>query len=283
MAIMIGSKKYLECLNIFIFGYSRFDVKKQGRKIFSMWPLLFIPILVIIILIYLLFRLPKNNGKTEELDLECFLTKRNEGVLISESENDEPGLLTCKKEELSKYISIALDKHVIEHGETPNHIFFILDKDDFDAITPEVLEVLRGKHIWIFIQNNCTSKTKNWLTRIGKVILFDPDYMETCGYSRLVLGIVPRFLSLISRNGDTNLNHIQQGIPDISTFSFSYPIDLHKTTASLIKHQKYLLKTYNDDCFQITNCENIVEYLPNPAKYVESETESFYVCFRGAL
>ena len=121
------------------------------------------------------------------------------------------------------------------------------------------------------------------MSKIGKVILFDPDHMETCGYPTLILGIIPRFLSLISKESNTNLDHIYQSIPEISTFSYSFPIDLHTSSASLLKHQKFLLKTYNDDYYQVTNCEDIVEYLPSPAKFVESETESFYICFRGVL
>lgn len=278
---MVASEKYKDCLNAFSYGYARFDVKMQGKKIFSILPFLFIPIFLILTILYILFRSRKKVEKIEEPHLECYLTKRNEGVLITEKEVHDT--LSSTKEEVPIYLNIALDRQVVEQGETPNHIFFLLDEDDFDVITSDVIELLKGKNIWILIENCCNKKTKNYLSKIGKVILFDHKYMESCGYPKLVLGIIPRFLSLISKEGNTNLDHIYQSIPEISTFSYSFPIDLHTSSASVLKHQKFLLKTYGDDYYQVTNSKDIARYLPSPAKFVESETESFYVCFRCAL
>ena len=215
MEVMVASQEYFDSLCAFSFGYARLDVKKHGKKIFSMFPLPFFPLffLPIIIAVLLWFLLDKDKEK------------HNEGVLISEE--DAPGLLNGKKEDLAKLLGIAIDKTVIEQGVTPNHIFFLLSKDDFDIFSDEVLETIADKQVWLFLEDSGQTKLMKKFERIGKVILFDPEYMQTCGYPKLILGIIPRFLSLVSRDGDTTLDHIFHGIPDKCTISFSFPTDGH--------------------------------------------------------
>jgi len=279
MEVMVASQEYFDSLCAFSFGYARLDVKKQGKKIFSMFPLPFFPLffLSIIIAVLLWFLLNKKKIK-EEIEIESYLTKRNEGILISEE--DAPGLLNGKKEDLAKLLGIAIDKTVIEQGVTPNHVFFLLNKDDFDIFSDEVLETIADKQVWLFLEDSGQAKLMKKFERIGKVILFDSEYMQTCGYPKLILGIIPRFLSLISRDSNTTLDHIFHGIPDKCTISFSFPTDVHSSLASVLKHQKYFCANHNDSCLQITNRKDYVKDIMGPAKYVKSETESFFVSFR---
>lgn len=276
MAVMVASKKYNECLNAFVFGYARMDIKKQAKRVFSINP--FIPIIsIVIIAIALIWFLLKNIGNPEKIDIESFMTCRNEGVLISEE--DTPGMHTGNKEELSKLIGIAIDKQALEFGETPDHMFFLLSSNDYDIFTDEVLEAIGNKHVWIFAEDKINAKTKRRLKKIGNVILFNPDHMKKCGYSQLTLGIIARFLSLISKDSNTNLDHIFQGIPDICTISFSYPADIHDSLASILKHQKHLIPDHKEEVIQITNCYGFKENLVKPANYVNAYTEDFFIGF----
>jgi hypothetical protein len=276
MAVMVASKKYRDCLNAFVFGYARMDIKKQAKRVFSINPL--IPaISLIIIIITLLWYWLKNKKKPEEMDIQSFMTRRNEGVLISKE--DIPGLHTGNKEELSKLIGIAIDKQILENGETPDHIFFLLTTDDYDIFTDGVLEAIGNKHVWIFAEDKINAKTKRRLKKIGKLILFNPDHMKKCGYSQLTLGIIVRFLSLISRDSNTNLDHIFQSIPDICTISFSFPADIHDSLASILKHQKQLIPDRREEVIQVTNCDKFKENLAKPANFVRAETEDFFISF----
>ncbi len=280
MAVMIASKKYYKCLNAFTYGYARKDVRDQGKKIFSIIP--FSPILVIILFIALfLWFLHSKHKKTHEIDLDFYLTKRNEGVLITTKQL--PGVLSGSKKNIPRLIEISIDKEVIEYGKTPDNIFFLLTKNDLDVLSDHVLEVIADMNVWLFIEGNGKSKQIKKLERIGKVILFDPEYMQTCGISPLVLGIIPRFLSLISGNGDTNIDHLYSSIPEINTVSFTFPANVHSSVASILKHQKCLCARYGEDSLIITNCKDYVNDLLGPAKYVNADTEPFFINFRGIL
>lgn len=276
MAIMVASEEFKDCLYAFIFGYARFDVKNQKKRIYSLLPLLhplfIIPVAVILIL-YLLYR-----RRREEISIEQFLTRHNEGILISEEK--APGVLTGGKEDLTKLLDIATDRLVIENGITPDHVFFLLSRKDFDIFSGEFLKVLYTKHVWLFIENIQDKKVLNRLRKIGKVILFDPDFMKTCGSSMLILGIIPRVLSLISKGSDTNLDHIHAALPDLTTISYVFPADVHSSIASVLKHQKYLCMNHGEVSLQITNCRDYVEGAAGPLKYVKAEAESFFMTFR---
>jgi hypothetical protein len=158
-----------------------------------------------------------------------------------------------------------------------------LTKHDLDVLSDHVLEVIADMNVWLFIESNGKSKQIKKLERIGKVILFDQEYMQTCGISPLVLGIIPRFLSLISDLGDTNIDHLYNSIPEISTVSFTFPANVHSSVASILKHQKYLCAGYGEDSLKITNCKDYVNDLLGLAKYVKADTEPFFINFRGIL
>jgi len=214
--------------------------------------------------------------------VENFLTKRNEGILISDSDEKRPGLLTGNRDNLAKKIGIAIDKDVIERGMTANHIFFLLGKKDLDIFTNEVLEIIGNKHVWFFIERDIQSRYKNKLEKIGKTIVFNTKYLQTFGNSDLTLGLIARFLSLISREGNTNLDHVYEGLPDLCTLSYSFPLDIHNSYASMLKHQKHLCGNRGESCLQITNCEDFVEDFTHSVKLVKAETESFFISFMEA-
>ena len=280
MALMVASKKFKDCLYAFVFGYFRYDVKRQKKNIFSIIPFPFIPIsIVVFIVLIFLWYISFKRKKKDEIEIKNFITKLNEGILISDE--DSPGLLSGRKEELVKLIEIAGDKEVISRGEIFNNIFFILDQKDTDIFTDELMETIANKNVWIFIEGNIKTKQNKKLEKIGKVILFDLDHMETSGTPSLFLGIITRFLSLISRNGWTNTDHVYEGLPYICTISYSFPTDVHASVASILKHQKYLLINHKESSLQITNCEDFVNDLQGPARYVEAETEPFFLSFRG--
>lgn len=274
MAIMIVSKPFASSLNSFAFGYARLEFRKQRKQVFSLFPYAIILTLIILIAVLVLQQLKKRKNK-QEVELENFLTRRNEGILLTKEE--WPGLLTGKKEDLAKLLQIALDKQIIERGETPNHVFFLLSKDDKDVFSREVLEILGDKHVWIFLEQ---VRNKTNLGRIGKTIIFDPEHMETCGNPLVVLGIVPRFLSMISRQGETNLDHVYSMLPDRSTLSYSFPADVHASLASLLKHQKFFSMNHGEDILQITNVKDFAQGNGSPIKYVEADTEPFFITFK---
>jgi hypothetical protein len=279
MTVMVTSRFFTDSANAFAFGYARLHPKMQGKRIFSplpIYPLLFLIFIISILVWYILSKLKIKN----EIDLDYYLTKRNEAIVISQEEN--PGLLNGAKDNIAKLIGIAVDKQVIEQGETPRHIFFILDKSDLDVFTNEVLEAINNMNVWVFINENGSINLPKNLRRIGKIIIFNKENMENVGISNLTLGIMARFLSLISNDGDTNLDHIYHSLPDISTISFSYPIDIHSSLASVIKHQKHLYVSNTEDFLQITNCTNFKDDLVTPMKFVIADTEPFFISFRGA-
>jgi len=283
MAIMISSQQFIDSLYVFIYGYARLDVKNQRKKIFSMIPLPFFPIMVLIIALVLLWFLLKKRNKKIKVDVENFLTKRNEGILFSFSDEKRPGLLNANNENLAKKIGIAIDKDVIEHGMTANHIFFLLGKKDLDIFTNEVLQIIGNKHVWFFTEHDIQSKYKNKLEKIGKTIVFNPKYLQTFGNSDLTLGLIARFLSLISREGDTNLDHVHDGLPGLCTLSYSFPLDIHNSYASVLKHQKHLCGNRGESHLQITNCEDFVEDFTHSVKLVKADTEHFFISFMDVL
>jgi hypothetical protein len=271
----------MDSLYVFIYGFARLDVKNQRKKIYSMIPTPFFPILVLTIAVVLFWLLLKKRKKKLKVNVENFLTKRNEGILISDEE--WPGLLTGNKENLAKKIGITIDKDVIEHGMTANHIFFLLGKKDLDIFTNEVLEIIGNKDVWLFTEHDIQSKYKNKLEKIGKTIVFNAKYLQTFGNSDLTLGLIARFLSLISREGDTNLDHVYYALPDFCSISYSFPLDIHKSYASVLKHQKHLCGNRGESCLQITNCEDFVEDFTHSVKLVKSETEHFFISFTETL
>lgn len=278
MAVMIASKLFVKSLASFSFGYARLEFRKQRKQIFYLFPYAIILTLIILIAVIVMQQLKKRKNK-QEVELENFLTRRNEGILLLIEEEEQPGLLTGKKEDLAKLLQIALDKQIIERGETPNHIFFLLSKDDNDVFSREVLEILGDKHIWIFLEQLYNRKN---LGRIGKTIVFDPKHMETCGNPLVVLGIIPRFLSMISRQGETNLDHVYSMLPDRSTLSYSFPADVHASLASVLKHQKFFSTNHGEDILQITNVRDFSQGNGSPIKYVEADTEPFFLVFKEA-
>lgn len=281
MAVMIASEKYYQCLNAFTYGYARKDVRNQGKKIYSIipfpFPILFITILILTIIF--LFLLSKRK-KSTKIDLDFFLTKRNEGVLITKKQL--PGVLSGSKKNIAKQIVISVDKQVIEQGKTPDNIFFLLAKHDLDVLSDQVLEIIADMNVWLFVERNGDLKRIKKIERISKTILFDQKHMETCGIPPAILGIIPRFLSMISWNGDTNIDHLYHSIPDVSTLSFSFPTNVHSSVASIIKHQKCLLPSYEEDSIKITNCKEYVNDLIGTARYVKADTEPFFISFMEA-
>jgi len=278
---MVASQQFIDSLYIFIYGFARLDVKNQRKKIFSMIPIPFVPILGVIIALVLLWFLLKKKQKKLTVDVENFLTKLNEGVLISGKE--KPGLLAGNRENLAKKIGIAIDNDVIKRGVTANHIFFLLGKDDFDIFTNEVLEIIGNKHVWLFIEHDIQSKYKKKLEKIGKTIAFNPKYLQTFGNSKLTLGLIARFLSLISREGNTNLDHVFHAIPDSCSISYSFPLNIHNSYASVLKHQKYLCENRGESRLQITNCEDFVRDFTHSVKLVKADTEHFFINFMEVL
>lgn len=276
MAIMIASKPFVKSLTSFAFGYARLEFRNQRKQIFSLFPYAIILILIILIAVLVIQQLKKRKNK-QEVELENFLTRRNEGILLKEEE--WPGLLTGKKEDLAKLLQIALDKQIIERGETPNHIFFLLTNRDTCVFSDEVLEILGDKHVWIFLEQAHNRKN---LGRIGKTIVFSPKHMETCGNPMVILGIVPRFLSMISRQGETNLDHVYSMLPDRSTLSYSFPADVHASLASVLKHQKFFSMNHGEDILQITNVRDFSQGNRSPINYVEADTEPFFLVFKEA-
>jgi len=284
MVTVVASKKYKDSLYACICGYFRYDVKKHEKKIFSLIPVPFIPISIIVfIVLILLWYLLSKHRKKDEIEIRNFITRFNDGILISDEDEDAPGLMTGKKEELVKLIGIAEDKTVVSKGEVFNHIFFLLDNKDTDIFTDELLETIANKNVWIFIEGNKETKRDIKLDKIGKIILFDSEYMKTCGNPSMTLGLILRFLSMISREGCTNLDHVHEGLPDICTISYSYPTDLHMSLASVLKHQKHLCVNHNESSLQITNSEDIAKVLQGPARYVEADTEPFLFSIKEVL
>jgi hypothetical protein len=280
MTVMVASEKYHRCLNAFTYGYARKDVRNQGKKIFSIVPFPFSPVLIIILIIILilLFWLSKRK-KSNKIDLDFYLTKRNEGVLITTKTKQFPGVLSGSKKDIARLIGISIDKQIIEQSKTPDNIFFLLAKQDLDVLSDQVLEIIADMNVWLFIERNGNSKQMKKFERIGKTVLFDPEYMQTCGIPSVVLGIIPRFLSMISGNGDTNIDHLYNSIPEVSTISFSFPTDVHSSVASILKHQKCLYPGYWTDSLKITNCKEHVNDLTGTARYVEADTEPFFISF----
>jgi hypothetical protein len=95
--------------------------------------------------------------------------------------------------------------------------------------------------------------------------------------------MIARFLSQISREGETNLDHVYHALPDFSTISYSFPIDNHKSFVSVLNHQKHLCSNRGDLLIQITNHKKFIEDLPHHAKYVDADTESFLISFMEAV
>jgi hypothetical protein len=278
MAVMVASKQFEGNLKAFSFGYARLRPRNQGKQVFFPFPYT-LTLFIMLVISVLLLRLLKRREANEEVELENFLTRRNEGILLTSE--DHPGLLIGRREDLARLIQVAVDKQVIERGETPNHIFFLLSREDTNVFSNDVLEVLGDKHVWIFVEEDPPAKVKTRLSRIGRVILFDQEHMKTCGCSNLTLGIIARFLSLISRDSSTNLDHIYHGIPELCTISFSFPIDVHNSLASVLKHQKYFSGNHYNEILQVTNCMNFINDLANPANFVKADTEPFFISFRS--
>ena len=103
--------------------------------------------------------------------------------------------------------------------------------------------------------------------------------MEIFGNNDLTLGLIARFLSLISRNSETNLDHVFHAIPDFCTISYSFPLDVHESYASVLKHQKHLCENRGDSVLQITNYEDFVAEFTPSVKLVKAETEPFFMSF----
>jgi hypothetical protein len=279
---MVASKGYEKSINAFAYGYARLELKNQEKRIFSITPfpgLVIFSLLVIIII--LLWRLMKKRTRNDVVKVENFLTRRNESIMISKELM--PGTLNCLKKDLSKSIWITRDKHIVEYGESCTNIFFLLKKKDINVFSNEVLDATAGMNIWIFIEGNRASKQIKKLERIGKVILFDPEYIQNCGNSQLVLGIIPRFLSMISRNGYMNIDHVYDGLPDICTISYTFPTDIHNSLASVLKHQKHFCVNHLESCLHITNCKDHASNHMGPARYVKANTEPFFISFEGVL
>ena len=281
MEIMISSQQFIKSLYVFIYGFARLDVKNQRKKIFSLIPTPFFPIFGLIIIVLVLWLLMKKRKKKTIVEVDNFLSNLNEGVLISDDEIEMPGLSTSNKENLAKKIGIAIDKDVVQHGVTANHVFFLLGKDDLNIFTKEVLEIIGNKHVWIFTENGIKSKYKTKFEKIGKTIFFNPKYLKTFGNNNLTLGLITRFLSLISRESETNLDHVFHAIPDFCTISYSFPLDVHKNYASVLKHEKHLCENRGESCIQITNRDDFVEDFTHSVKLVKADTEHFFISFRG--
>ena len=54
MVTVVGSKKYKKCLYACIFGFFWYDFKKHDKKILSLIPFPFIPILIVVIIVLIL-------------------------------------------------------------------------------------------------------------------------------------------------------------------------------------------------------------------------------------
>ncbi|MCU0849741.1 MAG: hypothetical protein MUC80_00510 [Candidatus Thermoplasmatota archaeon] len=280
MAIMVASKRFVDSLNAFSFGYARLGLRKQGKQVFSLLPHSFLLFLIFLIIALLLRSRKKKHNENEEVEVENFLIKRNEGILLTDEE--EPGLLTGRKEDLARLLHIALDKQVITMGETPNHVFFLLSKEDTNVFSDEVLEALGDKHVWIFMEEDANAKRKKTSGRIGKTIFYDRMHMHACGIPTMVLGIIPRFLSMITKQSDTNFDHVYAGLPERCTLSYSFPADIHASLASLLKHQKSFSLHHGETVLLITNSNNFDRDAGAQAKYVDADTEPFFISFREA-
>jgi len=280
MSIMIVSKNHEQKLYAFVFGYARKGVR-EDKQIFSFIPLPLLPVLFIIAIILLIWFLLNKRREKDEIELKYYLTWSNEGIVISDEQ--KPGLLNGRKKDIAKLIGIAVDRHIVRHGEVPNHIFFILDKKDLDVFSDEVLEAIGDKQVWLFIEDKTPERLRQKLEKIGKLILFDPVYMKDSGNPDLDLGIVTRFLSLIPRESDTNLDHIYQGIPDRCTISYNYPVDIHHSLASVLKHQKFFSMNHGEDVMQITNTPGFAKDTAGPVKLVKADTEPFFIRFKEVL
>lgn len=279
MEIMVASKPFAGSLTAFTFGYARLGLKKQKKQVFSLLPYALILFLIILIAVLVMQQLKKRkNG--EEVEVENFLIKRNEGILLTDKE--EPGLLTGRKEDLARLLHIALDKQVLALGETPNHVFFLLSKEDSNVFSDEVLEVLSDKHVWIFIEESVNVKRKKDIGCIGKTIFFNQMHMQACGIPVMTLGIIPRFLSMISRHSDTNLDHVYAGLPERCTLSYSFPADVHISMASVLKHQKSFSMHHGEEVMQITNSRDFARDAGAQVKYVNVDTEPFFISFKEA-
>lgn len=284
MIIMVASSEFVNSLYAFAYGYARLDFKSQSKKVFSMIPMPLFPVLGLLVALVLLWTYLKNRRKKIAVDVDNFLTKLNEGVLISEDDEDEkPGLLTSNRVNLAKKIGIAIDRDLIEHGMTSNHVFFLLNRNDLDIFTEEVLEIIGNKHVWIFTEHDIKPKWKKKFEKIGKVVVFNQKYLQAFGNGDLTLGLIARYLSLISRDGDTNLDHVYHAIPDISTISYDFLIDNHKSFASVLKHQKHLCGYAGDSCLQITNYKDFILDFTHSVKLVNAETEPFFISFREVI
>ena len=277
---MVASQGYENSLNAFAYGYARLVLKNQEKRIFSPIPGVLIFFLMFIIAM-LLWKLGKKRYGNDSVKIDNFLTRRNESIMISKEIS--PGSLNCTKKDLPKSIWIARDKHIVEFGESCSNIFFLLKKKDVNVFSYDVLDATAGMNIWIFVEGNRKSKQIKKLERIGKVILFSPEYIQNCGSSLLVLGIIPRFLSLISRNGYMNIDHVYEGIPDICTISYTFPTDVHKSLASILKHQKHFCVNHNESYLHITNCKDHASSHMGTARYVKANTEPFFISFNKFL
>jgi len=282
MIIIVVSNHFERSLYACVYGYARLHFKDETRKIFSIVPLPFLPIVGLLAGLALLWLLLKKRSKKVEVGVENFLTKRNEGVLISDEE--KPGLIASNKENLAKNIGIAIDRAVARQGVTPNHVMFLLGSEDMDVFTNEVMEIIGDKYVWLFVEQGIQRKYKSRLEKIGKTVIFNQKYLRAFGNEELTLGMIARYLSLVSRDGDTNLDHLYHAIPDFSTISYAFPIDDHSSLTSALKHQKHLCANRGEPILHITNHKEFMEDLPHPAKYdVKADTESFLISFMEAV
>jgi hypothetical protein len=274
---MVASSSFSKSLHAFIYGYTRLDLKNQSKKIYS---IPYFPILGLLIVLVMTWSFLKSRNKKIEVDLDNFLTRRNEGVVISDIET--VGILHANREDLPKKIGIAIDRGVIEHGITANHVFFLLNNNDLDIFTNEVLEIIGNKHVWIFTEYNKQLKYKKKLEKIGKTVFFNPKYLQRFGNNGVTLGLIARFLSLISRDSETNLDHVFHTIPDFCTISYSFPLDVHDSFASVLKHQKHFCEDRDEICIQICNYEDFIPDFTSSVKLVKAGTESFLIGQRFA-
>ena len=276
MILIIGSRRFEKSIYVCVYGYSRLHFRDHTRKMFSIIPLPFLPIAGLLAALALLWLLLKRRNKKIDVGVENFLTLSNEGIILS---GERPGLIASGKKDLAKNIGIAIDRAVAKQGVTPNHVMFMLDSEDMDVFTNEVMEIIGGKYVWLFVEQGIQRKYRNKLEKIGKTIIFNQKYLRAFGNEGLTLGMIARYLSLISRDGDTNLDHLYHALPDVSTISYAFPIDDHSSLTSALKHQKHLCANHGEPILQITNHKEFMEDLSHPAKYVKADTESFLISF----
>ena len=279
MAVMIASGEFGECLYAFVFGYARFDLKSGGKRIYLLLPFLYPPVLTVISLVALIIILLRRR-KAQRIEVEPLTAPCNEGILISEEK--VPGVLAGGKDDLPRLLEVAIDRLVARRGVTPNHIFFLLNGNDLDIFSDDLLEVIGDKQVWLFVEAPGKKEVES-LRRIGKLILFDREFMERRGIPLPVLGIIPRFLSMISGEGGTTLEHIHASLPEITTVSYVFPADAHASIASMLKHQRHLCAGYGEVCLSVTNSRVCTGKSLSGIRYVRADTEVFLITFRRCL